>query len=136
MSPVDNEHSDRFLAAATRTCVLTHTCKRLKGTSDDFLFSVAVASSGNFYGAGYSYSSEAPILTHGAKDALMFKFDSSATLIWGKYFGSGGDEQFLSVAVDASESGVYGGGFTQSSALTNGDKDVLLIKFSGTDGSI
>jgi uncharacterized delta-60 repeat protein len=96
-------------------------------TSYDYLYAVAVDSSGNIYCAGYTESFGA-----GQRDALLLKYDSSGALQWGntaKTWGGGNQEQLYAVAVDSSGN-IYCAGFTYS--FGEGTSDALLLKYDSS----
>jgi hypothetical protein len=71
--------------------------------------------------------------SHGKQDALIIKLDSTYAQQWGKYWGGSEEENTGDIAV--STDGVYVTGNTQTPSMTNGDRDIFILKLSKTDGS-
>lgn len=71
--------------------------------------------------------------SHGKQDVLVIKLSSAYAQQWAKYWGSTEEESTGDIAV--STDGVYIAGNTNSPTLTNGDRDIFLLKLSKTDGS-
>ncbi|HXA49128.1 MAG TPA: SBBP repeat-containing protein, partial [Candidatus Acidoferrum sp.] len=87
------------------------------GSGDDFLYSLALDASGNFYATGQTASSNLPVTPGaaqqslgGGKDAFVAKYAAAGTLAWLTYLGGSGDDEANGIAVDASGSPVVTGG--------------------------
>jgi uncharacterized delta-60 repeat protein len=94
------------------------------GSNYDYLYAVAVDSSGNIYCAGYTYSFGA-----GGSDALLLKYNSSGTLQWATTWGGGNYDYLWEVAVD-SGGNIYCAGYTDSFGAGSGD--ALLLKYDSS----
>ena len=71
--------------------------------------------------------------SHGKQDVLIIKLDSTFTQQWAKYWGGSEEETTGDIAI--STDGVYIAGNTQTPSMTNGDRDIFVLKLSKTDGS-
>lgn len=111
------------------TCDLTQLTKRYGGDSVDTVERMIVDSDSTVYLAGNSYSSG----SHGKQDTLVIKLDSSREQVWGKFYGGSEEEATGDMAV--SSDGVYIAGNTQTPAMTNGARDIFVLKLSKSDGS-
>jgi hypothetical protein len=89
--------------------------------SDDEIVDLFTDNSNNVYSVGYQSNSGT------GKDAVIFKTNSSGTVIWTKkYTGPGsGTDAFLDV-VEKGTANIYAAGYTTKS---NGNKDLLLAKY-------
>ena len=85
----------------------------LGGTGNDEGFGVAVDGIGNVYVAGYSDATwGSPVRAYtGSFEAFAAKLDSSGTLIWNTFLGSGGFDIGRAVAVDGTGN-VYVAGYS------------------------
>jgi hypothetical protein len=131
----------RYNAAGTAIDFATY----LGGSGDDRAFAVAVDGSGQAVLAGYTTSSNFPVLAAaqgtlaGGKDAFLVKLNAAGTgLVFSTYLGGSGQDEARSVAVD-SAGGIYVAGNTYSSnfptlsafqTMNAGGQDGFLAKFS------
>jgi hypothetical protein len=119
-----------------------HLWSRSFGSANqDFGRSIAVDALGNVVLTGMFYDSVdfggGDLVSTGAFDIVVAKYDASGTHLWSQHFGSTGDEHGYGVAVDASGDVVttgyfsytpdFGGGRLENAGLF----DVFLAKFSG-----
>ena len=96
------------------------------GADWEFIYGVAVDTTGNTYCAGCTWSFGA-----GAADALLLKYNSSGTLQWARTWGGSSDDYFEAIAVD-SDNNIYCAGETKNFGA--GSCGALLVKYdsSGT----
>lgn len=111
------------------TCDLTQLTKRYAGDSVDMAKRMVVDSDSAIYIGANSFSTG----TSGKQDALIIKLNSTYSQQWGKYWGGSEEESTGDIAV--STDGVYITGNTQTPSMTNGDRDIFVLKLSKTDGS-
>jgi len=91
------------------------------GAGDDNFRSVAIDSSDNIIGVGYT-NSEGP----GGVNALVVKFDINLNILAHKIYGGTNNDEFRSVATD-SNNNIICVGYTFSEGT--GDIDALVVKF-------
>lgn len=122
----------------------------LGGSATDRASGIAVDSSGNAYVAGYSNSTDFPMmnalqsLSGGSYDAVIVKLNAAGGLIFSTYYGGSGDDRANAVALDASGN-VYVTGQTASQNLTvtnafqsaygGGASDAFVIKLNSAGTS-
>jgi hypothetical protein len=111
------------------TCDLTQLTKRYAGDNVDSVVRMIVDSDSSVYIGANSFSTG----SHGKQDVLVLKLDSSFVQQWGKFWGGNQEETTGDMAV--STDGVYIVGNTQTASMTNGDRDIFILKLSKTDGS-
>lgn len=146
--------SDAYLAKYTSSGNLIWV-RQLTGTEHNFSSQMSVTATGDVYLTGfYSGSMNVdPITTNitlvstGAYDAFLAKYNSSGTLVWAKTFGcSGSADDYASAIVLDNTGHVYvGGSFNGSGDFdpgtgtvtlsTAGSTDAFLSKFDG-DGNL
>lgn len=135
----------RYNAAGTGIDFATY----FGGSGDDRAFGLAVDGSGQAVLAGYTTSSNFPVLAAGqgtlagGKDAFVVKLNAAGTgLVFSTYLGGSGQDEAKAVAVDVSGA-IYVAGSTYSSnfptlsafqTMNAGGQDGFLAKFS-TGGS-
>ena len=112
----------------------------IKGTGDDYPYSVAVDSMGSVYVVGYTNSSGFTISGLGnlkgrdGVDGFVVKYNNSGVPVWGSIIGASGSyyhDQVNAVIVDSSDN-VYIGGFVQYQATFSG---FGVSKSGGTNGA-
>jgi hypothetical protein len=115
------------------------------GTNTDYLQALAVDSTGAAWAAGYTYSSDIPLMnaTQGAlstaPDGIVVKLSAAGALQFATYLGGNGYDVANGVAIDSSNN-AYVTGETQSStfsvtagvvqAALSGTSDAFVVKFS------
>lgn len=120
------------------------------GSGDDFLYSVALDASGNFYTTGQTASTNLPVTPGAAQstsgggiDAFVAKYAAAGNLAWLTYLGGSGDDEANGIAVDASGSPVVTGGTASTNfptmtpyqaASSGGARDMFVTRLS-PDGS-
>jgi len=113
---------------------------------------IVTDNSGNVYITGYTYNTK-QIATKGAYqtkgdsingDAFLAKFSSSGNLLWATYFGGGGEENGVGIAIDKSNNIYITGNTTSSSDIATSNAyqtsfagggpngDAFLAKFSSS----
>jgi len=117
------------------------------GTDDDMAYGTVVDGSGNVYIAGTTSSSSGIAsggfdnsLSAGSTDAYLAKFNSNGVLQWATYYGSVGDEEGYSCAIDGSNNVYLAGTTTTTSGIGSGghqtthggQKDAFLVKFNSS----
>lgn len=85
-----------------------------------------VDTTGDIYIGGSTFSS-------GQKDALIVKLNSTYSQQWAKTYGGTLDEDVGDIAV--ATDGIYAVGTTQSTSMTNGGRDIFILKLSKSNGS-
>lgn len=85
---------------------------------------LAIDSSGNIYGTGYTNTSG-----FGNLDMNVFKYDSSGNLQWQRTFGGSGNDVATGIAVDSADN-VYVTGYSNSSPADG--EDMVLAKFNSS----
>jgi hypothetical protein len=107
--------------------------KQFGTNDDDVANSVAVDSTtGNAYVGGSTWSTFSGQTNAGGQDAFIAKYDKDGNQVWVKQFGTKGDEQANSVAVDSTTGNAYVVGFTNNtfSGQTNAGKaDAFIAKY-------
>lgn len=111
------------------TCNLTNLTKRYAGDSVDSIERLIVDTDSSIYIGGNSFSTGSA----GKQDCLIIKLSSSFTQQWGKFYG--GSEEDATGDIAVSTNGIYVAGYTQTPSMTNGDRDIFILKLSKTDGS-
>ena len=111
------------------TCDLTNLTKRFAGNSIDIMVRLVVDTDSSIYIGGNSYSTG----SSGKQDSLIIKMSSTYTQQWGKFYGGSDNEE--TGDIDISTNGLYIAGYTQTSAMTNGGRDIFILKLSKSDGS-
>ena len=119
----------------------------LGGIGDDQGRGIAVDSSGNVYITGLAASgfptTPGPIFAGGAHDAFVTKLDSSGTVSYSTFIGSGADDAGLKIAVQGTN--VFVVGNTQQGSTfptTNptigpgGGQDAFVAQFNSTGGNV
>jgi hypothetical protein len=130
--------------------------RRIAGTGNDQVNSIATDSSGNIFAVLETSSFPAAVYgsntsfnlpnTIGGSDVFVLKYDSSGTFQWSRQIGGSGNDNVYSIVVDSNGNIIVGGTFTSnpvtifdSSAsftrLTNaGSTDGYIVKYdsSGT----
>ena len=93
-----------------------------------------IDSSGYLYMTGGSSSSG---LTHGFADILIMKVNPSTYAIsWGVYVGSSTKSDYSTdILISSDQASVYIIGYTDSTGLTFGSNDILMIKASASTGA-
>jgi len=117
------------------------------GNDKDYFNAIATDGYSNLY-VGGSTSSTTDIASAGAydvtfggvSDAILVKFSSSGSRIWGTYYGGSAEDYAGTILTDASGN-VYVGGYTGSTtdiatisaydATLDGSEDAFLVKFDG-----
>lgn len=117
------------------------------GTENDWAHGTVVDGSGNVYIAGTTSSSSGIAsggfdnsLSAGSTDAYLAKFNSNGVLQWATYYGSVGDEEGYSCAIDGSNNVYLAGTTTTTSGIGSGghqtthggQKDAFLVKFNSS----
>lgn len=112
-------------------------------SSSDVTNAVAIDTSGNVFAAGrYNGATNFGLTNAGAEDAFLVKFSPTGTLLWVKGFGGTAGDFFKGVAVDASGNVLVTGKFGASVDFGTGlftaagSGDIVLAKYSGSDGSV
>jgi len=121
---------DGFVAKFNSSLVLQGTVKQFGSTEDDNIFSVVVDRSGNVYVAGSTYGAFAGTTNQGDIDCFVAKFNSSLVLQGTiNEFGSSGDDQAWTIAVDG-EGSIYVAGYTSDVLFGSsaGYYDAFLMK--------
>jgi uncharacterized protein (TIGR03437 family) len=95
------------------------------GSGNDYLYSLALDPSGNFYTTGQTASTNLPVTPGAAQqspgggiDAFVAKYTAAGSLAWMTYLGGSGDDEANGIAVDASGSPVVTGGTTSTNFPT------------------
>jgi len=117
------------------------------GLNDDWGYSCITDSEGNVHLAGQTRSTNQIAFNGyqntlgGEADAFLTKFNSNGILLWGTYFGGGGNDYGRSCAIDINDN-IYLCGQTQSAAniASNGHQnifgtgggDAFLVKFDAS----
>ena len=114
--------------------MFTTTAFTFGGSSQDVFTKVDVDTSGNMYATGTSYSSG---FTSANKDVVIFKFDTTLALTWGRYWGSTDDEVSSGISLDTTAfDSFYVSGYSSSApTLSTSDWDMFVLKF-GIDGTL
>ncbi|RYE23335.1 MAG: T9SS type A sorting domain-containing protein [Sphingobacteriales bacterium] len=126
------------------------------GTANERFFGICTDAAGNVYASGESFSSSG-IATSGAhqdtlcgivgrSDAVLIKFNTSGTLLWGTYYGGERFDQSFGITCDNSGN-VYMTGTTQSptnissgpsvyqpaiNSAVNSEVDGFIVKFNSS----
>ena len=122
----------------------------LGGAGSDAALAVAVDASGFSYVVGRTTSADLPVaggvqlVSGGAQDAFLTKFDPSGTLVYSSFFGGSTFDQAQGVAVDAQgQAHVFGyttsNNFPLSGALQSsmrGSNDTFVAKFAPAGDSL
>jgi len=117
--------------------------KRFGSTGDDWGNAIAVDNSGNIFVSGRFMNTVSfggtPLVSAGATDAFLVKFDTAGNHLLSNRYGSTGGEEGHSLAVDYFGNVVLTGAFTSASvsfggtALTGaGGNDVFLARYNNT----
>ena len=110
----------------TRTCLLSHIGSYFGGPNEETPKDVAVSpTDGSIYLLGESVSSA---LSHGSSDLVLVKYDGDGAKQWAMYYG-GTDVESAGKVVVTSDNSVYVVGSTETAAMSNGDKDLIYMKF-------
>jgi hypothetical protein len=136
--------SDASACAAGAYCDTTpQTCKakvwggvQLGTTAIDAPYAVATDSAGNVIVVGATLG-DLYATSAGVDDMYVAKYSGNdGSFIWGKQFGTTGQDHFRAVAIDGSDN-VLVGGWTAGDlfATTAGGFDAVIMKLSGSDGS-
>jgi hypothetical protein len=120
---------DGFVAKFNSSLVLQGTVKQYGTTGEDIAYSIAVDGSGNVYVAGYTDGAFLGNTNQGNADAVVIMVDSSLELKALNQFGTTGDDEAYSIAVDGSGN-VYVAGLTKGElfGLNSGDADAFVLK--------
>jgi Beta-propeller repeat len=124
------------------------------GTQDDWFGSLAIDASGNAYAAGFTKSSDFPVVnplstnTHfagGTYDATIVKLNATGTArLYATYLGGSKDEWARGIAVDSSGN-AYVAGFTSSGdfptvnayqSMLQGTQNAYLAKLGSTGSTL
>ncbi len=93
------------------------------GANEDVATAVTVSPGGNIYIGGYTSSNSVGLAPgndptfNGLYDAFISKYNSAGTLQWTTYVGGTGNDRGTCLAIDASGTNIYLGGFTNSGGL-------------------
>ena len=125
-------------------------CGYLGGASNDWGTAIAVDKSDNAYVAGYTLSTDFPVLgaaqsvNAGAQDAFVTKLNSSGAMVFSTFLGGGANDSANGIAVD-STGAVYvtGGTFSTNfptvgaiQGANGGGEDAFIAKLSASGASI
>jgi uncharacterized repeat protein (TIGR02543 family) len=130
-----------FILSADGTSALYSTF--LGGTGYSYAYGVVVDGSGNAYVAGQTASGDFPVENayqsslSGVSDIVLFKVNSSNTVVYSTYLGGSGEDGGFAIAIDGSKN-VYVAGKTSSDNLPvvdaiysrSGGYDAFVIKIS------
>jgi prepilin-type N-terminal cleavage/methylation domain-containing protein len=111
--------------------------KQSGSTGDDSILAIAV-NGVNVYTVGLTTGSLNGLSNSGSSDAFIRKYDTSGTELWTREFGTTGDDQARSVAVDVSGN-VYVSGYVTAAlpgqTFAGGTYDAFLRKYdsAGTE---
>jgi len=116
------------------------------GTGGDVPTSIAVGKNGLFltgiFNPTFQLPGGPPITPVGSVDAFVVKLSLAGEVGWATLIGSAGEDQGLSVAVDANDDCITGGFFEGTAYIGPtvlqgaGNQDLFLTKLSSTDGSV
>ena len=88
---------------------------------------------GNLYLFGQS---DSPGMSTDFFDTVLMKVSSDGAGVWGVYFGNNlKDDTASTVQAESDGSAIYTLGVLEASALSHGEKDMLVGKFQGSDGT-
>jgi hypothetical protein len=83
-----------------------------------------------------------PLVSMGASDIFLAKFDSGAHILWSKRFGDASAQQSYGIAVDTTDNVLISGSFAGSvdfgtgPLASAGDSDIFLAKFDATGSAL
>ena len=119
----------------------------MAAATQDQANAVAVGRNGNIFVAGFTdyyinnfsfdHQTVWPSRTYanGNKNAYVASYDSLGNLIWGTQFGSGGDEQVISL-VASIDGGIYAAGYTGEYAYQSYNNPEIFIRRYDADGTL
>lgn len=141
-----NGDDDIFYMKISGSDGTTMWAKKKGGTQEDRAYGVAVDSSGDAAIVGrYSdiVAFNGPFPSTGGTDCFIMKVSGSdGAVLWVKATGSSGDDALNGVTVDPSDNFVATGYISgainvEGNGISSfGDKDVILLKYAGTDGDL
>jgi hypothetical protein len=115
--------------------------RKIGGTGDESVSTVASDGYGNVYVAGNFYSSfsvgSTMLFSNGGWDIFILKFDALGNLLWAKKEGGTGDEGVGAIKADAAGNLYVGGDFSAPITLGSnnfvcaGNSDIFLAKYNG-----
>ena len=115
-------------------CTLTTKAYSFGGTNDDSFTDATIDSNGQVYACGNTYS---PQYTTGDQDIVVFQFDTTASLKYGRYWGATKSEYATGITLDTAETNFFVSGYSDSiGQLSTSSYDMFIVKFVAATGLV
>ena len=141
MTATNNGGQDVILEKMTASTGAVYYTKLYGGTADDYGLDIAIDTSDNLYGVGYSTSTTVDDQTNnGGEDILIYKFNSSGITQYTILAGGTGNERGSGIAVDTTNGVFYVTGYTYTTSFysntCSGSYCSFLLVYSMSSGSL